>query len=274
MNPFLPNLDAQVFYYYYNDERRLASNVKIINGHDYTAELNGLGDCELHTIGAHTIYVYNDIGPGDIDFLLWGAYQWGNWGRGIGTHDSILDHDAYAVAVEAGYKFKKLPWQPWFRAGYFYGSGDDNPDDNDHETFFMMIPTLRPYSLTPTYNFMNTNYWFAQILLKPCKKILLRSDVHFVNLTEDEDFWYLGSGMTRPDKPSYATVSAHLPYGDDELLTMWDFSIFIKDLYNYKGLKVGLDLYVSHIWGGDVVEDAFKAQDDMTFFYAELRFTF
>ncbi|WP_168719047.1 alginate export family protein [Thermosulfurimonas marina] len=260
-NPWVPNLDAQLFYYYYNDERQLGAAPT-------DPQKNGLGDCEVHMIGGHAIYAY-DIGPGTLDFLLWGGYQWGVWGR-----NPTLDHKAYALAVEAGYKFKNLPWQPWFRVGYFYGTGDDDPNDKDHETFFMMIPTLRIYSLTPSYTFMNTNYWMAQVILKPLKNVVVRSDVHFVDLTEDEDYWYLGSGMMRPDVFSYKPVGAHIAKNDDDLLTMWDLSVFIKNLYQYNGVKVGLDLYLSHIWGGDVVEDAFPKDDDLTFFYAEFRFTF
>ncbi len=251
-NPWVPNLDAQLFYYYYNDERKLAGG-------------NGLGDCEVNMIGGHLIYAY-DVGSGVFDFLLWGGYQWGVWGR-----NPTLDHDAYAFAIEAGYKFKNLPWQPWFRVGYFYGTGDDDPNDGDHETFFMMIPTLRIYSLTPSYTFMNTNYWMAQVILKPYKNVVVRSDVHFVDLTEKEDAWYLGSGMMRPDVLSYAALASG---NDDDLLTMWDVSVFIKDIYQYNGVKVGLDLYLSHIWGDDVVENNYQDDDDLTFFYAELRFTF
>ncbi len=272
-NPYLSNVDTQLFYYYYNDNRQLFSNVKIINGHDYTAELDGLGDCEIHMIGGHAIYVY-DIGPGTMDFLLWGGYQWGNWGRGINGNDHVLTHDAWAIAIETGYNFKNVLWKPWLRIGYFYGTGDNDPDDKKHNTFFMMIPTLRIYSLTPSYTFMNTHYIMGQIIIKPYKKVLLRSDVHFVSLTESKDFWYLGSGIMRPDKDSYAPISAHINREDKDLLSMWDISVFIKDVYHINKFKIGLDFYISHIWGGDVIKDAFKAHNELTFFYAEVRMTF
>ena len=272
-NPYVRNTDIQLFYYYYNDKRKTSASVKIIDGHDYTAELSGLGDCEIYMIGAHLIKL-KKIGSGTADFLLWGGYQWGNWGRGIAAHDHILDHEAWAVAVEAGYRLENVIWKPWFRAGYFYGSGDDDPDDKNHNTFFMMLPTLRIYSLTPSYTFMNSNYFMGQVILNPHKKVLIRSDVHFVHLSEDEDFWYLGSGMMRPDKPSFSAISAHIIDGDRDLLTMWDISLFFNNLYHIKRMKIGLNFYFSHIWGGDVVEDTFRSDDEMTFFYSEIRFTF
>ena len=240
---YRPGLDAQVFYYYYNDERGLAP------------------DPEIHNFGAHLLYTA-PVGPGAFDFLVWGVYQWGTYGS--------LDHDAYGIAIEAGYKFKNVAWQPWFRVGYWYGSGDDDPTDNDHETFFMMIPTLRIYAFTPFYNLMNTNYFFGQVMFKPHPKVLVRSDVHYLMLTEDDDAWYLGSGITRPDKFGYVGKPSG---GDDNLATMWDLSLFIKDLYNYNGLKLGLNLYYSHVWGDDVIENNFK-DEDMDFFYAEMVITF
>ncbi len=272
-NPCLPDTDAQLFYYYYNDKRRLPFNIKIINGHNYTAELSGLGDCEIHMAGAHLIHVHK-VGPEMLDFLIWGGYQWGNWGRGIGGNDHVLDHNAWAISLEAGCNFKNFPWNPWIRGGYFYGTGDGDPDDRKHHTFFMMIPTLRIYSLTPSYTFMNTNYFMTQVILTPCRKVLVRSDVHFVRLTEGADFWYLGSGMMRPDKGSYGYISSHISTKDKDLLRMWDLSVFLKNIYNLSGIKVDIDIYVSHIWGGEVVKKAFQAKHNLTFFYTEVRLSF
>lgn len=241
---YLPGFDAQVFYYYYNDNR------------------GRVEDPEIHTFGGHFLYT-REVGPGQADFLFWGAYQTGTYAG--------LDHSAYGVALEAGYKFKEISWQPWLRAGVWYGSGDDNPNDNDHETFFMMIPTLRIYAFTPWYNLMNTTYYFGQVILKPHKKLVVRSDLTRLYLTEENDSWYLGSGITQPDQFGYASKTSG---GDDDLGTMWDLSLFLKDLYNYNGAKLGLNLYYSHVWGGDVVSANFPEDDSMDFFYAEAVITF
>lgn len=250
---YVKGLDAQLFYYYYNDDRELASHE----------------DPEINTLGAHLIYT-TDMGPGAADFLFWGAYQWGSWG----TATANLDHSAYAAAIEAGYKFKKAPWQPWIRLGYFYGSGDDDPHDGDHDTFFMMIPTVRMYAFTPFYNLMNTTDYFAQLILKPHKKVVVRSDIHRLKLTEENDFWYQGSGITRPDIFGYASIGSHIAPGDDDLGTLWDISFFINDIYKYRGVSLGLDLYYGHVFGGDAIEDRFPDDEDLDFAYAELRFKF
>ncbi len=241
---YIPGFAAQVFYYYYNDNRGLSQ------------------DPEIHTFGGHLLYT-TALGPGKADFLFWGAYQ-----TGVYAGD---DHSAYGVALEAGYKFTEVMWQPWVRVGMWYGSGDDDPTDTDHETFFMMIPTLRIYAFTPWYNLMNTTYYFGQVIFKPYKKLVVRSDLTRLYLTEENDSWYLGSGITKPDLFGYPAKASG---GDDDLGTMWDLSLFFKDLYNYNGAKLGLNLYYSHVWGGDVVKYNFPDDDSMDFFYAEAVITF
>ncbi len=246
----IEGLDAQLFYYYYNDDRHLANQ-----------------DPEINNFGAHILYVTPKIGPGSIDLLFWGDIQTGTWGGN--------DQSAYAVALEAGYKFEDIDWQPWVRAGYFIGSGDDDADDNDRDTFFQMMPTLRIYAMTPWFNLMNTTYCFGQLMFKPMDNVLVRTDVTRLWLTEEEDAWYQGSGMTRADIFGFKGLKpASGEFDDDDLGTMWDLSLFIKDIYKFNGVTMGLDLYYSHVWGDDVVEEIFTEEDDLDFFYAELRFTF
>lgn len=239
-------LDSQAFYIYYNDNRGL------------------IQDPEIHNLGAHLLYT-QDAGPGKMDLLFWGVYQFGDYAR--------ERHSAYAASFEGGYKFK-APWEPWLRAGYFYGSGDDNPKDNDHNTFFMMIPTVRVYAMTPFYTLMNTTDVFAQVILKPYSKVLVRSDLHRLWLTEKKDAWYLGSGITRPDTFGYVTKTGHISKGDDDLGTLWDITCTINDIYSYQGLSLGLNFYYGHVWGGDVVRDNFPKDEDMNFFYVEASIKF
>jgi len=243
---YIEGLDAQAFYYYYNDDRGLVE------------------DPEVHSLGAHLLYA-TKAGPGTADLLFWGVYQWGSFGSAAQN----LDHGAYATALEAGYKFTNAPWQPWLRVGYFYGSGDDDPDDGDHDTFFMMIPTLRIYAFTPFYNLMNTTDLFGQLILKPNKKVVVRTDVHRLSLTEENDFWYQGSGIMRPDIFGYTGIGSHIARGDDDLGTLCDISLFLNDLYKYKDLSIGLNLYYGHVFGDEVIEDRFPKDEDLDFFYAE-----
>ena len=250
----IQGMDSQVFYYYYNDHRGLYED--------------GMGDAdEISTFGGHILYNTPKIGPGSFDLLAWGAYQTGTYSSQ--KQRKRLDQGGYAIALEGGYKFSDIMWQPWIRGGYFRGSGDDDPTDNDHDTFFMMIPTLRVYAMTPFYNLMNTTYGFGQLIFKPLDKLVVRSDVTRLWLTKDNDAWYQGSGMTRADQFGYGAKTAHIGRGHDSLGTMWDISFFIKDIYNYMGASLGMNLYYSHVFGDDVIEDNFPEDEDMNFFYVE-----
>ena len=80
-------------------------------------------------------------GRGNFDFLFWGALQNGNWGE--------LKHGAGAYAVEGGYRWNQVATAPWLRAGTFRSTGDNNPSDNEHNTFFQILPTPRVYARFP-----------------------------------------------------------------------------------------------------------------------------
>lgn len=138
----------------------------------------------LTTIGGHFVSAVK-AGSGTADFLLWGAGQFGTWGT--------LDHRAGAIAAEAGYKFA-VKTSPWIRVGYFRSTGDGNPADGDHTTFFQVLPTPRVYARFPFYNLMNNEDVFAQLRLKPHARVSLRADVHHLRLSNARDLWYVGGG--------------------------------------------------------------------------------
>ncbi|MGH9562870.1 MAG: alginate export family protein, partial [Terracidiphilus sp.] len=110
-------------------------------------------------------------GPGRFDFLAWGAGQSGTWG--------LQTHKAGAAAVEGGYQLGKVPTTPWLRGGWFRSTGDNNPTDGEHNTFFQVLPTPRVYARLPFYNLMNNTDEFVQLMDKPVKKVAVRSDLHW-----------------------------------------------------------------------------------------------
>src|SRR5690606_5479606 len=84
------------------------------------------------TLGGHYLRVL-PTGAGAVDVLLWGVYQAGEWGA--------QDHRAWAASAEAGIQPPVLPsLRPWLRAGHYRGSGDDDPADGRHGTFFQNLP--------------------------------------------------------------------------------------------------------------------------------------
>ena len=193
-------------------------------------------------------------GPVNFDFLLWGVVQNGQWGT--------QDHFADAEAVEGGVQFTKVATKPWLRGGWFRGSGDENNADGEHNTFFQVLPTPRVYAQFPFYNLMNSTDEFVQIIDTPCKNLSLRSDLHFLQLTSNQDLWYQGGGAYDNRVFGYIGRTAN---GHHSFATMADIAA------NWQATKtVGVNLYYAHVFGKSVVESIYPTNGDANYGYAEL----
>src|SRR6266853_5921057 len=73
---------------------------------------------DIGTYGGHILQIV-PTASGPVDLLFWGALQTGSWGT--------QTQRAGAFAAEAGWQPAVLKTiKPWVRAGYDFGSGDDN----------------------------------------------------------------------------------------------------------------------------------------------------
>lgn len=250
----IPNSEARLFYYFYDDERNMTKPDNTPAGSTLSN-----GDIEIHTLGFHLLNTLN-VGPGTSDFLLWGAYQFGDWGS--------LDHKAWAFAIEGGYQFTGIFAKPWLRAGYFISSGDSNPVDGDHETFFQMLPTARKYALFPFYNLMNNQDLFLQLILKPHKKLTLRTDLHFLRVSESNDRWYMGAGATKENGNIFGYIARPTGGGSD-LAKVLDLTAILN-----VNKHVTLNAYYAHAWGGDIIRNTYGSRDDADMFFLEAALRF
>ncbi|MDP1858355.1 MAG: alginate export family protein [Gemmatimonadaceae bacterium] len=147
-------------------------------------------DIRVGTLGAHYLHVVS-TSAGDVDLLLWGALQGGDWGG--------LTQRASATAAEIGFQpgsaHPRSPAfvQPWIRAGWFRGSGDVDPSDGRNGTFFQVLPTPRIFARMPFYNLMNLEDVFGSLSLRTAR-VTLRAEVHGLRLAESADLWYQGGG--------------------------------------------------------------------------------
>jgi len=253
-NKIIPHTENRLFYFFYNDDRKIpkADNTlpdSMIND----------GNIEIHTIGLHLLSTL-EIGPGTGDALFWGTWQWGDWGT--------LSHSAWAWDIEMGYQFTSIYAKPWFRIGYFMSSGDSNPVDSEHETFFQILPTARKYARFPFYNLMNSEDFFIQLMARPIKKVSIRADGHFLHINERVDRWYVGPGANR-DRGSIFGYSGRPSFGDSDLAKLIDLSV-VYDIASY----ISLEAYYGHAWGDDVIENIYKRDDEADFFLLELRLKF
>lgn len=239
--PAGPPFDARVFYLYYGDERRDPTKVDNRAPADRAADRQ---DIAVHSWGGHAITVV-DAGPGMLDGLVWAAFQHGDWGG--------LDHGAWAFALEAGYQLPGVPGRPWFRTGYNRSSGDDDPNDGEHRTFFQVLPTARIYAQFPYYNLMNNEDVFAQLIANPFDGATIRVDYHWLRLTERRDLWYAGGGATNDTLFGFSGTPAR---GHRELAHMVDVAFDVK-----LAERLSATAYYAHAFGQGVVGATFSGKD-------------
>jgi hypothetical protein len=177
--------EARVFVLQYHDWRSVLKT----DNRTLAARRADSSNIAITSIGGHYIHAF-DAAPGAFDMLFWGAAQFGSWGA--------LDHRAGALAVEGGFQPPLRILRPWIRLGYLYGSGDANPNDATHSTFFQVLPTARWYARFPFYNLMNSQDAFAHLTLRPHQKLAIRSEARWLRLASRADLWYQGGGAFQP----------------------------------------------------------------------------
>ena len=248
---WLKNTEGRLFYYYYNDSRNISS----------TPGPSGLeeGNIRINTYGTHWLHT-EAVKSGIFDMLFWGAIQDGEWGA--------LDHRAWAMAAEGGFQFTKFPWKPWIRGGYFMSSGDSDPNDGKHGTFYQLLPTARKYALFPFYNMMNSEDLFIQTILKPREAITIRADLHSINLHEKNDLWYMGAGPTRKAGAIFGYIGRP-SNGEDDLATVLE----IAPSYSFSKY-LSANLYYGHAFGKDVVKRIYGSDSGGDFFSIEVKAQF
>jgi hypothetical protein len=170
---WLPDTELSLFGIAYEDERE--------------PEAGGLAHgIDVYTLGAHWLGVY-PLGPGRLDALLWAAGQ-------LGDYDD-LDHRAGALIAELGYQLPELFAKPWLRVGVNAASGDGDPADGDHGTFFNLLPTNHLYyGFADQLAFQNLVDAFVQLRATPHPLVTLNLFVHWFWLADDEDARYAGTG--------------------------------------------------------------------------------
>jgi hypothetical protein len=206
------------------------------------------------TFGSHFIGAVT-TGAGQFDVLGWVAAQTGSWGN--------QRMRAGAFAAEAGWQPPTpLPWKPWLRGGYDYGSGDRNGADTTHATFFQVLPTPRVYARFPFFNMMNSRDVFGELVLRPAKQVVVRSDIHSLRLANRNDLWYSGGGAYQPwtfgdtGRPSN---------GQSDLAAVYDVS---ADFALNAHFTIGT--YYGHVCGNPVVQAIYPLGKNANFGYVEM----
>jgi len=216
------------------------------------------GKIEIATYGADYAHVLHTTNDGNFDFLAWGALQAGAWGT--------LTQRAGAYVAEAGWQPPVRILKPWVSGGYSYGSGDGNPNDSRHGTFFQVLTTPRQYARFPFYNMMNNEDFYGTLNVTPSRKLSLRTEAHALRLASATDLWYLGGGAFQPQTFGFTGRPSN---GNRGLANVWDVSGDYQITRNF-----ACTLYYGHAWGKSVIQKIYPQEANGQLAYLETNVRF
>ena len=238
--------DWRVLGMYYHDWRRVVKT----DSRPSSVRSSDLANIRIGSFGGHVLHRI-----GQADLMFWGVVQTGTWG--------VLHHRANAWSVEAGWQPKLLsPLKPWIRAGYHRGSGDKDPMDDKHGTFFQVLPTPRPYARFPFFNLMNNEDLMGMLVLRPHPSVTVRGEVHGLRLENRSDLWYLGGGAFQPWTFGYIGRTTN---GNRGLATLYDISAD----YNLNRHWT-ISGYFGHAQGHSVTQSIYPKGKDGNLGYVEV----
>lgn len=236
-SPLLGSTIGRFFWYYYEDDRDV---VFLDNRPLPVREAERGQGADLHTVGAHVVRA-QALGPGTADGMAYAFGQFGDW--------QSQTQRAWAYGAELGYRLQGVWSKPWLRTGINSASGDTNPNDNLHETFFQMLPTAWLYAQFPFYNMMNNQDVFVQCIVDPHPMVSLRLDGHWLRLNSSRDLAYFGGGATKNDFFGFGGVNGN---GRNELAYLVHTMLTVRPtaFLTFNGL-------FAHAWGQGVINQAF-----------------
>jgi len=247
--------DLRIFGIFYDDWRK--SIVKTDN-RPLPIRRGDQDNIRIGTAGGHYIHAF-ETSSGTFDLLFWGAGQFGSWG--------VQDHRAGSASAEAGYQPPVWPkLKPWFRGGFSYSTGDGNPTDGTHTTFFQILPTPRWLARFPFYNLMNNQDAFGEVILRPDPRFNVRSEIHSLRLANGNDLWYQGGGAYQPWTFGYVGRPSG---GRRDFATVADISA------DYQiNRRISMVFYFANAWGGQVMQSIYPKGKDARMGYVELTYRY
>jgi hypothetical protein len=245
----------RIFALGYADDR---NRVLKTDNRSASARKADISKIELATYGANYAHVFNTDHAGKFDLVMWGALQSGSWGS--------LTQRAGAAVGEFGWQPDVGFLKPWLSVGYSYGSGDGDPKDSRHGTFFQVLTTPRQYARFPFYNMMNNADAYLTANVRPITKLSLRTEAHALRLANLSDLWYQGGGAFQSATFGYTGRPSG---GNQGLANVWDASADYQFTPNFAAT-----LYYGHAWGKGVVENIYPKDQNGQLVFLETNFHF
>lgn len=249
----LDNTEAGAFFLGYSDTR------------DPTQVAGLFGDIEVYTLGGSVLGVY-PVGPGRLDALLWGAYQFGDYvDQGPASGVQNRDQRAGAVIAEIGYQLPDVWGKPWLRLGVNWASGDGNLDDSGRSTFFNLMPTNHLYyGYTDQLAFQNLTDLLLQLKLTPIRKLGVEITYHRFWLDNEKDFRWAGTGAFSRESLGYVRGASNgsNDVGQElDILVSYPVTRWLSVLGGY-----------SKFWGGDVFASSTRSDVDLGYLQVQIKY--
>lgn len=207
-------------------------------------ELLGTGvDVHVTTVGASAIGRY-PWRAGTLDLTVWGAAQMGSW--------FDRTHRAGAVTAAIGHRVERWPGRPRVGIGLSYASGDPDPRDDRHGTFFPLLPSGDRVSALNAYALMNVVDRWAALDLQVRPTVMSRTTVRRVGVANAADRWYQGSGAT-------SRVGNYFGYQGRDGRGATSIGTAIDQMVEWRPRRWWtLRAYGGRLAGGDIVRRVFR----------------
>ncbi len=174
-----------------------------------------------------------------------------------------LDLTAFAAHAGVGYTFD-IGMLPRLGVAYNFGSGDDNPTDEDIQTFQNLFPTNHKfYGQMDAFSWQNMHDLEFSVKAVPCKAVTVKAEYHAFWLASTDDVWYRANGATavRPLSP-VSRAADNFAGSEVDLTVTWNVNKHLQVEGGY-----------SHFFAGSYLGDT-GASDDADFGYVQAKIMF
>lgn len=138
---------------------------------------NGLPERTIHSPG---LRAYGYFGKSGFDYDASLIYQFGE--------SDGDDVEALGAVAEIGYRFD-MPWKPRLSMKYGYGSGDEDPTDDESNRFERFYGFGRPWSANDYFQWENISTPKARLELQPARDTKFDAGYSLYWLASDTDRW-------------------------------------------------------------------------------------
>lgn len=232
---------------------------------------------DIYTIGTYIRSSTNDWT--NVDWGVQAYYQFGNFAdfREAGGAGPRRDHSAFAGVAAAGYTWKESEFLPRLGIEYSFATGDDNPSDDEHNTFVHLYPTGHLfYGYADFVSLQNVHNVRLRSSIMATPRIRLQLEGHLRWLATVNDNFYNVAGLPRGGLTTQSAAARGTGFGinpdagsflgsEIDLVATWQANKYLS-----------IEAAYCHFFRGDYIRDSLSrvgSQDaDYVYLQAQVNF--